>query len=30
LIKDVLAEVEEWSPGIEQSDDRTMLVARAR
>ena len=30
LIEDVLAEVEEWSPGIEQSDDRTMLVARAR
>ncbi|MCI0403882.1 MAG: SpoIIE family protein phosphatase [Acidobacteria bacterium] len=30
LIDAVLAELEQWAPGIEASDDRTMLVARIR
>jgi sigma-B regulation protein RsbU (phosphoserine phosphatase) len=29
LIEAVLAEVQQWSPGAEASDDRTLLVARA-
>ena len=30
LIDAALAELEQWAPGIEASDDRTMLVARIR
>jgi sigma-B regulation protein RsbU (phosphoserine phosphatase) len=29
LIEAVLAELQQWAPGVEQSDDRTLLVARA-
>jgi sigma-B regulation protein RsbU (phosphoserine phosphatase) len=29
LIDAVMAELQQWAPGVEQSDDRTLLVARA-
>ena len=29
LIEAVMAELQQWAPGVEQSDDRTLLVARA-
>lgn len=30
LVDAVLSELEQWSPGAEQSDDRTLLIARVR